>query len=529
MKIRFAVMLTAVLMLFGASVHGASVTEFGADGSDTASDNRAFSYAFVLSRDEVITVPDGTYYVNTLNIPKGRTLKAENGANPVIRTLDGAEENFITLNTGSVIDGITLVNDHSVKKGISSVYGTNVLIKNCTVDNFTEYGVFGDHSDGFVCDGVKVRNSQNGIHTVYASDVTVKNCYVKNTSTHGIWFWNNDGGTKVGGRIVYDNNTVMDAVGGIWGTGASVVEIRNCTVDNCSDVGIDFEYCDNGIICDNYVSRCQYAGISLFYTCKNIVIRDNIVFNNHRQPHYQDDCAGIKLMAESSDTDYDTGHDNVRIYNNTIYNSPDSYGRRGIFVSTGKKTPRKVYIYGNSVLGNNRKYYINGGAVSYNSFVFECDGSNNNVYVYGEDTGDKSYKSVGKCDGNGVIKASGTGTYRVDFTLDKTSFNTVLNIAGITSVKASSAVKNGKVYSVYFDMSGYKDTEFTVENGTASEIELFKADIDFYKVLSVEDGAEYICNSYYPVYSGLILKRQRSGEYFSIWGDIDSSIRREIK
>jgi 5-deoxy-glucuronate isomerase len=82
--------------------------------------------------------------------------------------------------------------------------------------------------------------------------------------------------------------------------------------------------------------------------------------------------------------------------------------------------------------------------------------------VYGEDTEDKSYKSVGKCDGNGVIKASGTGTYRVDFTLDKTSFNTVLNIAGITSVKASSAVKNGKVYSVYFDMSGYKDTEFTV-------------------------------------------------------------------
>ena len=55
------------------------------------------------------------------------------------------------------------------------------------------------------------------------------------------------------------------------------VTINGNIVENCGDVGIDFEGTTNGIAVGNSVKDCQNGCLSTFFYCKNIVFEGNAV------------------------------------------------------------------------------------------------------------------------------------------------------------------------------------------------------------------------------------------------------------
>ena len=520
-KIFLTLGILTVFLMFENLVFAVSVTEFGADGSDENSDNSAFSYALTLSNDNLVTVPEGTYYIDSCTVPDGKALVAEEGANPIIIvTSAGENSSGFSMGSLSMLDGLNVKNGGGCMKGVAISWSNGVNIKNCEITGFLESGVYNDHGHNMTCENLVITDTATGINTVYASDITVRNSYIKNCSAHGIQFWNNWEGMKDGQNLVYEGNTVMDiGGGGIWGTGAERVVMRNNTVDNCGDVGLDLEYCNDSLIMDNYAGRCVNGGISLFYSCENVLIKDNTVYNN-APPKDGGVHAGIWLTDAYGVYDYDTGHRDIKIYDNNIYNPSDVFcGKKkysGIMV--GASYPLDVDMKGNKVFGNT-SWIRAAGAVMNREFENSDVILNENqatvtkmADVYEFDRIKNIEKSV-----NGTLSISdistGTGTYRIDFVVSSAANTQISAVDENGDLIATGFFQRDSLnepVSLYTDLGAYEQIKYVITtediNAKVEKISFYKSPMPLYYVLSLRHGIEYINNSPRKIKGIFILK-----------------------
>ena len=520
-------------LIYTAAASAASVTDFGADGSDTKSDNSAFSYALTLSRDTLITVPDGTYYIDTCTVPQGKTIAAEEGARPVIIVNSSGEESCgFLMNPSSSLDGLTIKNGGGCMRGVTVSWSEGICIKNCELTGFLQSGIYNDHGHGMSLENLVITDTGTGINTVFASDISVRNSYVKNCSEHGIQFWNNWEGTKDGQNLIYEGNIVMDVGGGgIWGTGAERVVMRNNVVDNCGDVGLDLEYCDDSLILDNYAGRCVNGGVSLFYSCEDVLIKDNIIYNN-APPKDGGVHAGIWLTDAYGVYDYDTGHRDIKIYDNSIYNPADVYDGGRIYsgIMIGASYRLDVDMKGNRVFGNESHIRAAGSVMNRefkNSDVF-LDGESAVVTptedVYGFERTKKIKAPVGGMLGISDVSA-GTGMYRADFVISSAADTEISALDTQGNVISSGIFKSGDLnapVSLYLDLSAYEEIKYVIKtedaNAQAEEISFYKSPMPLYYILSARRGIEYINNSPRGIKGYFVLKLpENKYEMFSIF------------
>lgn len=103
---------------------------------------------------------------------------------------------------------------------------------------------------------------------------------------HGIQFWggdsnpSRDGDMKnarkcKGGTVV--NNKVSDVAGGIWGSMGENIQVKDCIVTDCTDVGIDFEGCSKCEADNNTVSDCHNGCLTIFFYNEDILFKENKV------------------------------------------------------------------------------------------------------------------------------------------------------------------------------------------------------------------------------------------------------------
>jgi hypothetical protein len=80
--------------------------------------------------------------------------------------------------------------------------------------------------------------------------------------------------------IYVTHNKVHGANGGIYGNNGDGILVARNDVSEMLDVGIDFEGCFNALAHDNVVRNAGNFGLATFYAAKNIVFRNNQVFQD---------------------------------------------------------------------------------------------------------------------------------------------------------------------------------------------------------------------------------------------------------
>lgn len=126
---------------------------------------------------------------------------------------------------------------------------------------------------------------QSGIQLRWVADCTVSGNKMVDVH-HGILWWGGDSNLSKDGvainprwarRITIVNNVVDGAnMGGIWGSMGIDVTVTGNTVQNCYDVGIDFEGCINGVASGNTVRNCSYGCLTTFFYTRNILFIGNV-------------------------------------------------------------------------------------------------------------------------------------------------------------------------------------------------------------------------------------------------------------
>ena len=140
--------------------------------------------------------------------------------------------------------------------------------------------IWTDHVVGFQFSNNTMTAVGRGVQLTYSSEGEVSGNTVHDTAGHGIQFWCNGENfqTQACHSLRFIRNVVRNSIGAnIWGTGAVGVIIASNHVDGATDVGLDCEWCAGVTISGNVVRNGHNAGISLFLSCRDVLISDNEV------------------------------------------------------------------------------------------------------------------------------------------------------------------------------------------------------------------------------------------------------------
>jgi PKD repeat protein len=269
-----------------------------------------------------VYVADGNY--NAISSPFVRITKS--------LTLDGESRD------GVILDGIG-TSTISWAKGIH-VTAEDVAIKDLTVQNFGAvnywgYGiVFRDYAhdssgEGFIYyDGCTVENvrSQDNCYPMYANCFThlaISDCLIQNNLGDGMFIAKGSADAAIIGNTVLNSGDHGIWVGGSGWCGPSCPNaiITNNYVDGAREGGISFVSSDTALISDNTVTNAKgqfpsagwsVGAISLKDGCSNVVIRDNLIYENDIVDSLTDSGRGIGIDGTSSNIDilYNTIRDN---------------------------------------------------------------------------------------------------------------------------------------------------------------------------------------------------------------------------
>lgn len=296
-----------------------SVTDCGAKGDGVTDDTAAFAQA--LSAGSA-SVPPGDYVVGELAIPDGACLAGEGPAS-VLKPRSGAE---FVLRPGArcVIEDLAVAGDpdtgrQSGDEGlIHGIRADGWIARDLWISDAGICGILLDH-----CNDVRIQDCQldrlrRAVSIVFSSDVMVEGNAVRDCSEHGLMFWGNWQWERMEcRRISFIGNRVIRGGGGaIWGTGCAGVVATANIIEECTDVGIDLEWCEQGAISGNTVSGAANAGISLFYSCRDVAITGNTVVIPDA---HKGERIGIWLTGTNTkEFPGDEGHRNVAILGNVV-------------------------------------------------------------------------------------------------------------------------------------------------------------------------------------------------------------------
>ena len=336
----------------------AAVTAFGAVADGATDSTDAFRKAFAAG-NTVVTVPNGHFRIRNVNVPAGCTLTGL-GPDSRLSPVAGSEAKaLLTLSDDAVVSNLSL----SAPAKMNGVFAANA--KNVTVSGVLferlNFAVHFDHVDTATIRSCTMRNVGKATELVFSDRIRILDCDISDCRQHGIQFWGNfkwDPKSRCESLIITGNRVRNGGAGAIWGTGYRDIVIANNLVDGARDVGIDLEWCDDAAITGNVVRNTENGGISLFFSARRVSITGNTIINSRQYKTGLHDQwairAGIWLTyLNTKEFPGDTGHEDIAICGNTIYN-PD-LERRAMFIGTGSK---RVTILGNAV--NQGEVWIGG-------------------------------------------------------------------------------------------------------------------------------------------------------------------------
>ncbi len=350
-----------------------SILAFGARPDGRSDSTAAFQKAVEAGVTRIL-LPEGTFAVKELSLPDNISIRGCGERSVIVPFTD---QKFV-IRGGSN----SRFSDFSIDAGNMKVHGLyflraeHVMIDRVSVSNSKAFGINFDHVNHAVIENCTIRSTHTGIMQTYCSNIRTMQNTVLDSTKHGIQFWSQDKWrpqfrTR---NLWFCNNYVKNAPsgdGGIWGVGVIGVVMSGNIVECAKDVGLDLEWCEDSVITGNVVRDTENGGISLFFSCKNITISGNTIYNNRvyeKEPGAYWVRAGIWLTYRNTETfQNDTGHENITITGNTIVNSPGK--RRAVWVGYGKN----VLIRGNHLLNGN--VYHGGSHGNLGVPVKEYDGS----------------------------------------------------------------------------------------------------------------------------------------------------------
>ncbi|EPI9101744.1 NosD domain-containing protein [Salmonella enterica subsp. enterica serovar Newport] len=123
-----------------------------------------------------------------------------------------------------------------------------------------------------------------GIYLSYVKYATVNGNRI-NGHKEGIQWWGGDANSVAGDGSIFNprkcsdititGNTVVDTVGGIWGSMGQNVSVCGNTVRDCKDVCIDFEGCFDSTASGNTTSNATNGCLTAVFTNRNIIFANN--------------------------------------------------------------------------------------------------------------------------------------------------------------------------------------------------------------------------------------------------------------
>jgi len=348
-----------------------SVTAAGAVPDGVTDCTAAFRQALTSGR-AVVVVPPGKFAVSQITVPRGITLigggseslivplknavaaETSNGKETEkLRHDESAPQKLIVMIEGSTIKNLNIDAGGGNIVGIYTARSKDIVISGCGIKNTKSFGINLSHVDSILVENNNICNAQRAINIDFSNNLRVLNNSVSDCTEHGIQFWGNYNWKDESRcqNIIFSGNIVKNGGrGAIWGTGYRNIIMSNNLIDGAKDVGLDLEWCDDSVIVGNVVRNTENGGISLFFRCRRVTITGNTVINNWE---WQEDPkpdswwvrTGIWLTYPNTKTfKDDTGHEDITISGNTIFNSPGK--RRAIWIGSEAK---RITITSNTI------------------------------------------------------------------------------------------------------------------------------------------------------------------------------------
>jgi len=201
-----------------------------------------------------------------------------------------------------VVDGFIIKN--GFYNGVGLINSQNVLVRNCTLTQNNDNGIWADSSSVQIEKCTITRNYGGG--GGWASNISMANCTFDNNNYYGIYLYSSTG------QII---NSVISQCGGV-GIQAdySNVLVNNCTIDNNQQGGIYLSSSDSQIK-NSILSNNGMVGIEIYNSDWNILYND--VWNNGCDYLGISDQTGINGNISENPLFVDPENGNYRLSENS--------------------------------------------------------------------------------------------------------------------------------------------------------------------------------------------------------------------
>lgn len=278
----------------GGAVPGlVDVTSLGAVGDGTT-DNTAVLTAATAAY-LALYFPAGTYLTDSITLQDNAYILAAPGAILLGKsgTLIDQNHPVLTIGSNTRIDGLAIdgnapnrVND--ADGGVPPACFRIVNASSVDLHAIDAYDCAGDgvtvqSATDYVIEASHVADAGNGAIDVVASNLgRISDSYVENCADGILWWGGNSGAVNPSpglSDLTIEGNSVQNiATGGcIWGSSGDRVTVSGNTVENCGDVGIDFEGTNDSSATGNTVLSTKNGGITFFYSASNLAISGNTI------------------------------------------------------------------------------------------------------------------------------------------------------------------------------------------------------------------------------------------------------------
>ena len=467
-----------------------SVKDFGAVGNGVADDTAAIQAAITASTS--IVFPAGTYKTtSSISIPGNRVLV---GFNARIAWDADVFLNCFTLTGVTDVDITGLEFQATTSATVRAPYAISALnvrrlnISQCLTTNSNllyawhsganyAAAVFSETAGGFNCNtGIRIKNCDItgsgsssqlygwGIMMGYTAHWTISNSVVR-TCGNGITWWGGDSNPAVDGALANDRKCKYGSVvgcsvydisgGGIWGSMGQNISVGSNSINNTSDVGIDFEGCFDSAATGNSVNNCANGCLTTFHYNRNVVFNGNSVWST----------TANNTLVKLYNVALDTNNSNVSFVGNTFsYNNGNNLGIIGdmggtcanVLFANNQLLNTKIQFTaanntGTNILNNTLKFTANNLFTPFNAITVSAQGTDQSV-ISGNtlsnlvqqnggsvfiacSTGDFNFPTNVVISNNVSCKTIGTSSYAFSYDVTTTESGTNAGVVGYYVIK----------------------------------------------------------------------------------------------